>query len=205
MPMTPIPPTRPSQILAMIDALIAIEGDYSDDPRDAGGRTKFGITEAVARTAGYTGHMRDLKRKDAVEIYQYTYFIKPRFDEVEQLSEALAWEMFEIEVNLPPGRAAGFLQTALNGLNDTLGVNHYPDVKVDGLLGPATFHALTAYLKHRKALPSAAHPSNTGSDAIEVLLRLINSQQACYYLERTHLRPANERFLYGWVLQRISL
>ena len=49
----------------LIDDLIDREGGYVDHPADRGGRTCFGITEAVARAHGYDGAMRDLPRATA--------------------------------------------------------------------------------------------------------------------------------------------
>ncbi|MGJ3625940.1 glycosyl hydrolase 108 family protein [Sphingomonas sp. MMS24-JH45] len=40
---------------AEIEEVLANEGGYANDPRDAGGETMFGITKAVARADGYTG------------------------------------------------------------------------------------------------------------------------------------------------------
>ncbi len=36
------------------------EGGFSDHPDDPGGKTRFGVTEAVARRVGYKGEMREL-------------------------------------------------------------------------------------------------------------------------------------------------
>ena len=47
------------------DALIGNEGGYSNNPKDPGGETMWGITARVARAAGYTGPMRDLPRDTA--------------------------------------------------------------------------------------------------------------------------------------------
>ena len=49
--------------------VVLIEGGYSDNPLDSGGKTKYGITEAVARAYGYTGEMRDLPLSVARAIY----------------------------------------------------------------------------------------------------------------------------------------
>lgn len=185
------------EITKIIDEVIGIEGDGNGkiDPNDAGGSTRFGITEAVARSHGYRGAMKDLPRDTAEVIYLREYFVSPKFDQVLLRSRPLAAELFEIEVNLPPGRAATFLQRSLNALNDPDGdgVINYPNLEPDGHLGPVSFAALDAFLKLRK------------SAGERCLLALINSQQAVYYLERTEARPKNKKYVFGWVQNRVQI
>ncbi len=40
--------------------LLGHEGEFSDHPDDPGGKTRYGVTEAVARETGYKGDMREL-------------------------------------------------------------------------------------------------------------------------------------------------
>jgi lysozyme family protein len=185
------------EIEKIINELIGIEGDGSGriDKNDAGGATRFGITEEVARSHGYNGAMRDLPRDTAEVIYLREYFVRPKFDQVLLRSRPLAAELFEIEVNLPPGRAATFLQRSLNALNDPDGdgLINYPQLETDGNLGPVSFASLDAFLKLRKAAGERC------------LLALINSQQAVYYLERTEARVKNKKFVFGWVQNRVQI
>ena len=60
--------------ITAFEKVIGIEGGYSDDPDDRGGKTKFGITEAVARAHGYRGEMRDLGLTTARKIYKSSYW-----------------------------------------------------------------------------------------------------------------------------------
>ena len=62
-------------IESMIDTTIGKEGGYVDHPADRGGKTIWGITEAVARANGYTGDMRAMPRSTAVAIYRSEYEI----------------------------------------------------------------------------------------------------------------------------------
>ena len=57
-----------------LTAVLDLEGDYSDDARDPGGRTRYGITEAVAREQGYQGDMQDLPKSLAESIYKTHYW-----------------------------------------------------------------------------------------------------------------------------------
>ncbi len=102
---------------ALIDRVIAREGDYSDHPADRGGATRWGITEAVARDRGYDGAMRALPRSTAAAIYRTDYWQGPGYDRVAERAPALAAELFDSGVNLGTIVATGFLQRALNALN----------------------------------------------------------------------------------------
>ncbi|HEX8839049.1 MAG TPA: glycosyl hydrolase 108 family protein, partial [Sphingomicrobium sp.] len=82
------------EVEALIDGLIDREGGYVDHPADRGGPTCFGITEAVARSNGYAGSMRQFPREQAVAIYRRLYWSRPRFDEVARRCPRVATELF---------------------------------------------------------------------------------------------------------------
>lgn len=170
----------------LIDRLLAREGGYSADPADSGGRTRWGITEATARAAGYQGPMRDLPRLVARRIYAERYWHPLRLDEILLLAPQLAEELFDSAVNIGPGTVSRWLQRALNALSPP------PDISVDGQIGPQTLTALRAYLNRR-----APHGE-------VVLLRALNGLQAALYIDLAERRPKDERFLYGWLLHRVS-
>ena len=110
------------------DLLLGHEGDYVDHPDDPGGATRFGVTEAVARTAGYRGDMRDLSLGLAQRIYRAEYWDAVRADE---LPPGLRYLMFDAAVNSGPGQATKWLQRALG-------------VDADGIIGPRTLAAAHA-------------------------------------------------------------
>ena len=172
----------------LIDAVIAREGGYVADPADRGGATCWGITERVARQQGYAGAMRDLPRAEAVAIYRRLYWLRPRLDRVAAHAPALAGELFDTGVNMGPAVAVGFLQRALNALNR--GARDYPDLAVDGAIGPNTLAALDAFLTRR------------GTDA--VLVRAVDALQGARYVELAEQRPADEAFVYGWLANRVG-
>lgn len=178
-----------SEIAEIIDSIIEREGGYVDDPNDSGGKTKYGITERIARVSGYAGDMRDLPRDTAFSIYLNKYYLRPNFHGIAKLSVAVAAELTDTEVNLPPGNAAKFLQRALNAFNRQQ--YDYADLLVDGHIGQKTLDALSAYLNKR------------GSDGEKVLLCAMNCQQGVYYIERTEARQQNEAFAYGWMRERV--
>jgi lysozyme family protein len=174
----------------LIDGLIDREGGYTNHPSDRGGPTKFGITEAVARSHGYSGAMRNLPREEAAAIYRRLYWLRPRFSEVAKRSRTIAAELFDTGVNMGPAVAATFLQRALSALNRDR--KDYPDLVPDGRIGPATLSALDTFLELRKP----------GGEA--VLLRALDALQGERYLRLAERRPANEAFLYGWLANRVG-
>lgn len=178
-----------SLIESLIEPLLAREGSYVDHPDDRGGETCWGITVAVAREHGYDGPMRDLPRAVASRIYQLHYWTRPKLDLVAPLAPAVAAEMFDTGVNMGPLVAVRFLQRALNAMNRR--GQDWPDVAVDGLIGPATLHALERYMAVRK-------------DAT-VLARALDCLQGARYIALAEARPANESFVYGWLAARTGL
>jgi lysozyme family protein len=174
----------------LIDAVIDREGDYSNHPADRGGATRWGITEPVARANGYAGDMRDFAREAAVAIYRRIYWLRPGFDRVTARAPLIAAELFDTGVNMGPAVATGFLQRALNALNR--GARDYPDVLLDGRIGPQTLDALDRFLAQR------------GAGGETVLLKAIEALQGERYLSLAERRPANEAFLYGWLANRLG-
>jgi lysozyme family protein len=175
----------------LIDALIDREGGYANHPRDRGGPTKFGISEAVARARGYSGGMRDLPREEAVAIYKRLYWLRPRFDQVAKRSSAIAAELFDTGVNMGPAVAATFLQRALSAFNRDR--QDYADLVPDGRIGPATLAALDIFFQLRGK-----------ANGETVLLRALDALQGERYIRLAERRPANEAFLYGWLANRIG-
>lgn len=170
--------------------VFGVEGGYSDDKNDRGGKTMLGITEAVARENGWTGAMSDMPRSFAAGIYRKKYWDSLRLDEVAKVSYLVALELFECGVNMGTTVAGRFLQRVLNALNAN--GKHYADIGVDGAVGPATLLALIGLFQKR------------GKPAEKVLLRLLNGQQAERYLVITDRNATQEDFMWGWTLQRVQ-
>lgn len=133
----------------LIEAVIEREGDFVDHSDDAGGPTRFGITETVARQHGYLGAMRVFPREDAAAIYRRLFWLRPKFDQVARRVPRIAAELFDTGGNMGPGVATTFLQRALTALNRQ--GRDYPDLVPDGRIGPQTLGALDAYLEARGA------------------------------------------------------
>lgn len=181
------------RIRRMLDTLIGKEGGYSNNPNDAGAETMWGITIKVARLNGYTGKMYDMSREQAEEIYMREYFVKPGFDRVLLLAPLLTEKLFDIGVNMGTGTAGKFLQRALNLMNKSHSEKLYPELVVDGQIGPGTLAALTVFLRLRRTAGE------------RVLLRVVTVLQGARYVEITEAREQNEEFIFGWFENRIHI
>ncbi|PIG30124.1 putative peptidoglycan binding protein [Janthinobacterium sp. 35] len=176
--------------MKIIDDLIVREGGYSDNPADKGGKTMYGITEAVARASGYAGDMRNLPREFAVAVYTRRYINEPGFAPIIAMHAGVVEELIDTAVNMGSAVPGPWLQRLLNALNQR--GTAWPDLTVDGKVGPATLAALAALLKKRGELGAT------------VLLRGLNALQAVRYLEITEARQVNEDFFFGWMANRVG-
>ncbi len=94
----------------IIDGIIALEGGYVFNPKDKGGATHWGITEATARAHGYAGDMRDLTHAEAYAILEEDYWIKPGFDVISTLSWPVSFELCDAAVNIGAYLAATLVE-----------------------------------------------------------------------------------------------
>lgn len=175
-----------------LEELIKREGGYVNNPADRGGATKYGITEAVARANGYKGNMKDLPLDVAKAIYRKNYWILPRFDQVNNLSSAVAEELLDTGVNCGINFAKPLLQRSLNLLNNQ-GKAGYADLKVDGIYGSTTLDALKIYLAKRS------------KEGEKVLVRVLNIMQGQRYIEICERNKSQEQFFYGWIANRVVI
>lgn len=168
---------------------VGLEGKYSDLSKDLGGKTMYGITEAVAREFGYKGDMRNLPLETAKAIYKKNYWDKLKLDSVATISGDVAKEMFDTGVNCGITYAARFLQRSLNLLNREQKL--WTDITVDGIMGSRSISALQSFFNSRK-------------EAEVVMLRCLNGLQLSRYADITESRESNEEFFFGWVLNRVT-
>jgi lysozyme family protein len=131
------PPPKGETFDACLTLVLGAEGGFVNDPRDSGGATKFGITQATltdwrrSRDPGATvtaDHVRELKVEEAKEIYRSRYWNVLRCDDLPKGVDLL---VFDLGVNAGPARSAKILQ-------DVLGVEK------DGSIGPVTLNGLNA-------------------------------------------------------------
>ena len=163
---------------------VGLEGGYSDDTADPGGKTRYGITEATARANGYTGDIRALPFDTARQIYKHSYW--GNLDACP--SQLLAENIFDAAVNHGKGEAGEFLQKALNILNDQ--GSRWLDLAVDGGIGPVTLGVL-----------KIAISKGFETDVIKVFILY----RAKFFLGIAESNETQERFELGWLRNRVWL
>jgi lysozyme family protein len=112
--------------------VLAHEGGYTNDPRDPGGPTNFGITiydyRKYVKPRATAADVRAMKLDDAKAIYKAKYWDACRCDD---LPAGVDDTVFDYGVNSGIGRSAMVLQQVLG-------------VHVDHMIGPATVAAAQA-------------------------------------------------------------
>lgn len=111
----------------IIDAILEREGsEYTDDPADRGGPTKWGITIPDLPIGSTAETVQALTRERAVEIYRQKYILSPGFGTI-----PLPLRAQVVDCGVLHG-----VTTAVRMLQEALGV------PVDGKLGPLTLRAV---------------------------------------------------------------
>ena len=105
-----------------LEIVLQQEGKYSNDPKDPGGETMYGITISVARQFGYAGEMRDMPMDIVKTIYKELYWNPCKCND---LPWPFSLYVFDSAVNQGVSAAVKMLQKAL-------------DVPQDGIMGRNT-------------------------------------------------------------------
>jgi len=154
----------------IFDYLLRVEGGYSDDKNDKGGKTKYGITEEEAREFGYKGNMHDLTIDFAKNIYLKKYYLGNKLDKV--VNDKVALSICDWAVN--SGRnGTKNAQIAINQLTNA-------NLDVDGIIGNKTLEAL-----------NSIDPGK--------FLEVYHNLQRIYYKGKVEADRTQEKFLTGWL------
>lgn len=182
-------------IQEIISGVIEREGaEYTNDPHDPGGPTKYGITqisysEFLGRPAS-VDEIKNLTPEQARSVYLKKYVTAPSFDKIAVISQPIAEELVDSGVNCGTEVAGRWLQRCLNALNRE--GKDYSDLEVDGHCGPITRGCLEAYLHKR------------GKEGELVLWRYLNALQGAYYISIAEQKDTFEDYVYGWGLNRLG-
>lgn len=111
--------------------VLQLEGDYSNDPYDYGGETKYGIAKKYYPDLD----IKNLTLEQALQIYKRDYWDVFWGDRIQ--SQEICTKMLDIALNMGPSRAIRFLQDALNHVDKL-------SLAVDGIMGPETLRAVNS-------------------------------------------------------------
>ena len=114
----------------IIEKVLEHEGGYVDDPTDAGGETKYGIS----KRAYPDEDIKELTIERAKELYKRDYWDRYR---TADLPDRLRHIYVDMCINMGGGRAIKILQEACNSKNAN-------KIDIDGGIGPATIKAASS-------------------------------------------------------------
>lgn len=177
-----------NRTIKLLEMVITNEGGYGNIPGDTGGETYRGISRKwYPKWPGWkiVDKAKPLKNgkviknpeleQDIREFY-YDNFMKP--NNVEQVKDNLiAAHLYDFGVNAGIKTAAIILQRSINKVCS-------PDIKADGVIGPKTIALLN------------------GKYADKIARQYI-SDRIARYKDIVRRRPANKKFLKGW-LNRVN-
>lgn len=156
------------------------EGVFSNHSWDPGGKTKYGITEKLARR--YNRDVESLTIEQAKAIYHSEFWRWPftSLDPIAEINFDVAAELFDTAVNCGLYRAVRILQEALSTIFDR------QEITIDGVFGSASYKALVEV--------SRKYPRQ--------LLGALNGFQFAYYLHLLRMgHPAAKKAIKGWMLR----
>jgi len=157
-----------------LDKVMKNEGVYSNDPKDRGGMTMYGVTQKVYdefRT-GIELEVRPVTEMDGQELEDiyYSYWNTCHCSLIAYPS--VAYYLFDCAVNMGSMRASKLLQKALKAL----GI----DITIDGCIGSQT-------LKRMISIDP------------ELLLKHFKIQREMFYRKIVEKDASQEKFLNGWL------
>lgn len=152
-----------------LDYIFEVEGGFTDDENDRGGKTTWGITEEEAREFGYTGDMRNLTKDFAKNIYLKKYYLGNKLDKI--TDDRVALSIFDWAVN--SGRR-GIKKAQI--VANKFGAN----LVIDGIIGNKTLEAI-----------NAIDP--------KMFLKEYHEMQRTFYKNLAARDNSQEGFLKGWL------
>lgn len=159
---------------SIFEYILMVEGGYSNDKADKGGKTKYGIIEVEARKYGYMGDMKDLTKDIAEDIYKNKYYLSNNLDKIKDKRVALSMADWTINSGNWGTKKA---QQTVNILKGDILV-------VDGILGEKSIQAI-----------NSINP--------EIFLTQYHELQRKFYQAIVDYNSSQKVFLKGW-LNRVA-
>jgi len=183
-----------------IKVILEREGKYSIDKDDPGGETYRGISRRYH--PGWSGWILIDEHKEdkyfphnleadgclfnsVITFYKRVFWDRFQGDLLKPYS--LCLEIFDTSVHEGVTQAVTFLQESLSILNRDEKL--FPDLLVDGKLGPVTISALNVLIN---------------LDEIDILLLTMNIRQGNYLFEKAEENPVKEKYIRGWLKNRVE-
>jgi lysozyme family protein len=116
------------KFLKAFEYLMYHEGGYVNDPKDAGGETKFGISKRSYPSLD----IKNLTRDQACKIYFVDFWMKAKCEDIND--ENIATKFFDLAVHTGIPQAVKLIQRALRSAGE--------QVIEDGIIGPNTLSAI---------------------------------------------------------------
>ena len=154
--------------------ILSVEGGYSNDKADKGGKTKYGIIEVEARKYGYKGDMKDLTKDIAEDIYKNKYYLSNNLDKIKDKRVALSIADWTINSG----------SWGLKKAQQTINILKGDILAVDGVLGEKSIQAI-----------NSINP--------EMFLNQYHELQRKFYKAIVDNNPSQSVFLKGW-LNRVT-
>ena len=158
----------------IFEYILLVEGGYSDDKADKGGKTKYGIIEVEARKYGYKGDMKDLTKDIAEDIYKNKYYLSNNLDKIKDKRVALSIADWTINSG----------SWGLKKAQQTINILKGDILAVDGKIGKKSIEAI-----------NSANP--------EMFLIEYHELQRKFYYSIVKSNPSQAIFLKGW-LNRVA-
>lgn len=178
------------------------EGSYSNDKADRGGETYCGIARNFfPNWAGWAiidrekniagGNIARMKKallNTNISKLVSDWYKKEWWDQLKLggLEQVLANEIFEQAINLGKAGCVKKMQLVCNAYNLQNGAALFPDLVVDGAIGPKTLNALAKIISCGKAQAKA-------------LVHAMNCMQGAHYIELAAKKPSQRIFTVGWM------
>lgn len=160
-----------------VENLLKFEGDYSDNPNDSGGATKFGVSlkwyRSTVDSQATVETIKHLTKTRAIELYQDYFW---RYDAI--LDQAVAEKIFNMAVNMGSGTAHRIIQQAAEYVSNKF-------LSLDGVLGPKSIAAI-----------NSCDP--------DALLSELRARMVVRYAEIVLQNPSQKIFLLGWMRRGVS-
>lgn len=182
------------------------EGGYSDDPDDSGGETWCAISrnnnpdwrgwliiDAMKMQPNFPDNLKGLPDlKLAVrECLKGKYWNTFRGDDIP--NQKLCNNLYDISVNIGTATAVRWLQHILTIFNRNDPEMFYPDLKIDGNIGPNTMRALFLFVAVEGKNPRKP------ADPWDMLSWKLNDWQSVHYDQIALTSREKRKYIRGWL------